>query len=359
MSTRRVAVGLIGTTVLSLPIMLWAVSASPQEQLPWARGDQRYGDDQERYGDDPRAGTAARSNDAYSPRYGAPRGPANDAYSPGYGGATPNAGDAHRRPRQGQNYDSATRGGDAYSPPRADNYAQQPGTYGQPPSWTTPGQGYGQPYTQPGQGYNQPSSGYGQPYPPPPQAYNGPPNRYYGPDGYNRRYEPGPYSDEAPDGSYSSREILDAGHGFFGSVSRGLASIIEYAFQQQGRPNGYILGQDAGGAFVAGLRYGEGILYTKDAGTHRVYWQGPSIGYDAGIEGSKVMMLVYNLRDPYEIYQRFGGVDGSAYVVGGVGMTFQKSGDIVVAPIRAGVGLRLGANVGYLKYTRRPTWNPF
>ena len=92
---------------------------------------------------------------------------------------------------------------------------------------------------------------------------------------------------------------------------------------------------------------------------HRVYWQGPSIGYDAGAEGSKVMVLVYNLRDPEEIYQRFGGVDGSAYVVGGVGLTFQKSGDMVVAPIRAGVGLRLGANIGYLKYTRTPTWNPF
>ena len=126
------------------------------------------------------------------------------------------------------------------------------------------------------------------------------------------------------------------GHGFFGSVSKGLASVIEYAFQKQGRPNGYILGQDAGGAFVAGLRYGEGILYTKDAGSRRVYWQGPSIGYDAGAEGSKVMMLVYNLRDPEEIYQRFGGVDGSAYLVGGVGVTFQKSGHVVVAPIRVG-----------------------
>ena len=141
------------------------------------------------------------------------------------------------------------------------------------------------------------------------------------------RYEPGPPRyDEPADGSYSTREILEAGHGFFGTVSKGLASVVEYAFQKQGRPNGYILGQDAGGAFVAGLRYGEGILYTKDAGSHRVYWQGPSIGYDAGAEGSKVMMLVYNLRDPEEIYQRFGGVDGSAYLVGGVGVTFQKSG---------------------------------
>jgi hypothetical protein len=146
---------------------------------------------------------------------------------------------------------------------------------------------------------------------------------------------------------------------FFGGVTKGLASVVEYAFQQQGRPNGYILGQDAGAAFVAGLRYGEGILYTKDAGNHRVYWQGPSIGYDAGGDGSKVMVLVYNLRDPSEIYRRFGGVDGSAYMVGGVGLTFQKNGGLVTAPIRTGIGLRLGANVGYLKYTRAPTWNPF
>ncbi|MEZ5854138.1 MAG: DUF1134 domain-containing protein [Hyphomicrobiaceae bacterium] len=161
------------------------------------------------------------------------------------------------------------------------------------------------------------------------------------------------------DGTFSMREIVDAGHGFFGSISQGLASVIEYAFKRQGRPNGYILGEDVGGAFVAGLRYGEGRLYTRDAGTHKVFWQGPSIGYDAGAEGSKVMVLVYRLRDPRDVYQRFGGVAGSAYVVGGVGLTFQQRDNIVLAPIRAGVGLRLGANVGYLKYTRRPTWNPF
>jgi hypothetical protein len=160
-------------------------------------------------------------------------------------------------------------------------------------------------------------------------------------------------------GVYTQNEILRAGHGFFGTVSSGLASAIEWAFQKGGRPNGYILGQDAGGAIVAGLRYGEGKLYTKDAGDHKVYWQGPSVGYDFGGEGSKVMVLVYNLRDPSEIFDRFGGVQGAAYVVGGVGVQFQKAGHVTLAPIRAGVGLRLGANVGYLKYTRTPTWNPF
>jgi len=138
-----------------------------------------------------------------------------------------------------------------------------------------------------------------------------------------------------------------------------MASAIEYAFKRGGRPNGYIIGEDAGGAFIAGVRYGEGRLFTKDAGEHKVYWQGPSVGYDAGAEGSRVMVLVYNLHDPHEIYNRFAGVAGSAYVVGGIGVTFQKYEHVTLAPIRAGLGLRLGANVGYLKYTRRPTWNPF
>lgn len=159
--------------------------------------------------------------------------------------------------------------------------------------------------------------------------------------------------------TYTVNEIVDAGHRFFGGVSKGLAKVVEYAFQQQGRPNGYILGEEGGGAFVVGLRYGEGVLYTKNAGRHRIYWQGPSVGYDAGAEGSKTLVLVYNLSDVRQIYNRFAGIDGSAYLVGGVGITFQTYDDVVLAPIRSGVGVRLGANVGYLKYTRSPTWNPF
>jgi hypothetical protein len=138
-----------------------------------------------------------------------------------------------------------------------------------------------------------------------------------------------------------------------------LAKVVEYTFSKQGRPNGYILGEEAGGAIVAGLRYGNGRLYTKSYGVHRVYWQGPSFGYDFGAEGSKTLILVYNLIDAGQIYNRFAGVDGSAYLVGGVGVTFQTYDDVVLAPIRSGVGVRLGANVGYLKYTRTPTWNPF
>jgi hypothetical protein len=159
--------------------------------------------------------------------------------------------------------------------------------------------------------------------------------------------------------TFSADEIKEAGHRFFGGVSMGLARVIEYAFQRAGRPNGYILGEEAGGAFVAGLRYGEGTLYTKDAGEHRLYWQGPSLGYDFGAEGSKTMVLVYDLRSPGEIFTTYGGVDGSAYFIGGVGITFLARGHVSLAPIRSGVGLRLGANVGYLKYTRQPTWNPF
>ena len=181
---------------------------------------------------------------------------------------------------------------------------------------------------------------YGEPYHAPGEAYDGP-------------------HDDGPHNTYSQNEILDAGHRFFGSVSKGLANVVEYAFSKSGRPNGYILGEDAGGAFIAGLRYGEGKLYTKDAGIHKVYWQGPSIGYDFGGEGSKTMVLVYNLRDPWEIYNRYAGVQGSAYFVGGVGLQYQTHGNVTLAPIRAGIGLRLGANIGYLKYTRDPTWNPF
>ena len=352
---------LAGGLLVGLPIMLWAATGSAQDSSWQRSGDPRYQSDDvyrppydssRRY-DDPASNGTSRPNDAYSPRSGAPKLLERDSTAPSWS-TTP-----------------AQRPNDAYAPPRAaqgfgQGYNQ--GYGGQPYYPPQPTPGYGQPYPPPArEGYGQtyssePRGGpYGQPYTPGPNAghgdpvdrgaYNGAPpdDRYYGP----------PRSEDRNGGGYSSNEILSAGHSFFGSVSKGLASVVEYAFKSQGRPNGYILGQDAGGAFVAGLRYGEGTLYTKDAGTHRVYWQGPSIGYDLGAEGSKVMVLVYNLADPQEIYQRFGGVDGSAYVVGGVGLTFQKSGEVVVAPIRAGVGLRLGANIGYLKYTRTPTWNPF
>jgi hypothetical protein len=158
---------------------------------------------------------------------------------------------------------------------------------------------------------------------------------------------------------FSSNELVDAGHRFFGGVSRGLAMIVEKAVSQWGLPNGYVLGEEASGAFVGGLRYGDGTLYTKNAGDLRVFWQGPSIGFDAGADGARTMMLVYNLPRTDAIFERFGGINGSAYFIGGFGMTALVANNITVVPIRSGVGLRLGANLGYLKFTDRPTWNPF
>jgi hypothetical protein len=170
---------------------------------------------------------------------------------------------------------------------------------------------------------------------------------------------PQPQSPQSQGPQYSPNEIVDAGHRFFGTISRGLAQIVEKAGSQFGLPNGYVLGQEAGGAVVAGLRYGEGILYTKNAGDLRVFWQGPSLGFDFGGEGARTMMLVYNLPATDAIYQRFAGIDGSAYFVGGLGMTALTMNNIVVVPIRTGVGVRLGANVGYVKFTPTATWNPF
>lgn len=302
----------------ALPLVIAAtLPAAGQDRLPWERTL-------------PAEPPPAGDEDTYRPR-GSPRG---DGYGAPRGETGPSF-DSRTYRAQGQSY--AT--GDAYRPA------------------APAGSGYGPPS---GDVYRPPVAGsaYGEPYPPPREPYE----RDYGSAGAAPPYahEPRRESDgPANGGYYSQNEISAAGHGFFGSVSRGLASVIEYTYQKAGRPNGYILGEDAGGAFIAGLRYGEGRLYTKDAGSHKVYWQGPSLGYDVGAEGSKTMVLVYNLRDPSDLYHRFGGVQGTAYLVGGVSVQFQKYGDVILAPIRAGVGLRLGANVGYLKYTRSPTWNPF
>ena len=160
-------------------------------------------------------------------------------------------------------------------------------------------------------------------------------------------------------GEFSSNEIVANGHRFFGSVSRGLAEIVEAATKRWGKPNGYVLGQEAGGAFIGGLRYGEGVMYTRNAGDLKVFWQGPSLGFDAGADGDRTMMLVYNLPATGAIFRRFGGVDGSAYLVGGFGMTALVNDDVYVVPIRSGIGARLGLNVSYLKFTQSSTWNPF
>src|SRR6187431_236856 len=209
--------------------------------------------------------------------------------------------------------------------------AGQVAAQGNPPPQGGPPDGPPPPNYPPSQGNPPPPTS-----PPPPQA------------------RPSPQSQH-----YSSNEVLDAGHRFFGTVSRGLAQLVEKAGSQWGLPNGYVLGQEAGGALVAGLRYGEGTLYTKNAGDLKVYWQGPSVGFDWGGDGARTMTLVYNLPATNAIYQRFGGIDGSAYIIGGFGMTALTANNIVLVPIRSGIGLRLGANIGYLKFTPRATWNPF
>ena len=161
-----------------------------------------------------------------------------------------------------------------------------------------------------------------------------------------------------PDG-FSAGELVDSGHKFFGTVSRGLALTMQEAVRRWGQPSGYILGQEASGAIIGGLRYGEGVLYTRRQAKRRIYWQGPSIGFDVGGEGSRTMMLIYNMQGVSDLQKRFLEVDGSAYFIAGFGLTAARADDVVVVPIRSGVGLRLGINLGYLKFSEAPTWNPF
>jgi hypothetical protein len=152
-------------------------------------------------------------------------------------------------------------------------------------------------------------------------------------------------------------EIVDDGHRFFGAVSRGVADVVQEAGRRWGLPNAYVLGQEAAAAFVGGLRHGEDKMYTRNAGSRPVDWQGPSVGFDAGGDGDRTMMLVYNLPAANSVYRRFGGLDGSVYFIGGFGFTALTSDNIALVPIRTGAGVRV--NVSYLKITERATWNPF
>ena len=161
------------------------------------------------------------------------------------------------------------------------------------------------------------------------------------------------------DDSYDQETIINEASEFFGETTEGLAKAIEHVFEDQGQPNGFITGEEVSGAFVIGLRYGDGSLHRKNGDTRKVHWQGPSVGFDAGGNASKVFVLVYHLDESEEIYQRFPGVEGTFYFVAGVGVNYQQTGDIILAPIRTGVGLRVGANVGYLRYSKKRSWNPF
>jgi len=158
---------------------------------------------------------------------------------------------------------------------------------------------------------------------------------------------------------YNRQEVQREVEGFFENGSEGLAEIVSRPFEKYGKPNGYIKGNEGSGALIVGFRYGSGMLYMKGKKPVKVYWQSPSLGFDIGANASKVFTLVYNMEDPNQIFQRFPGVNGSAYIIGGFGMTYLQSGDVVLAPIRFGVGLRLGANVGYQDFTREATMNPF
>lgn len=161
------------------------------------------------------------------------------------------------------------------------------------------------------------------------------------------------------DDTFDADEILQRATGFFGEASEGLAGAVEKAFRDLGRPNAYVAGEEGSGAFVLGFRYGQGVLERRSGARRFVYWSGPSVGWDFGGNASKVFMLVYGLPSEDAIFQRFAGVEGSVFVVAGVGMNYVQSGAIVLAPIRTGVGLRAGVSAGYLSFTPRRSWNPF
>ena len=158
--------------------------------------------------------------------------------------------------------------------------------------------------------------------------------------------------------TYSESELVNSVSDFFGVTAETAGGIIERVFKDNGRPTGYIAGTEGSGAFAVGLRYGSGLLYMKNRKTQKVFWQGPSIGWDFGGNASRVFTLCYNLQYPDMVYRRFPGVEGSAYFIGGLGVNYQRAEDVTLAPIRAGVGLRLGANAGYLAYSRERHFIP-
>ncbi len=162
-----------------------------------------------------------------------------------------------------------------------------------------------------------------------------------------------------PGTTYQQDDLIAAAGGVFGDGAEGIARIIEDILADQGEPNGYIVGREAGGAFIFGLRYGSGTLFHKVEGEHPVYWTGPSVGFDFGANGASTFVLVYNLYDTEELYRRFPAVEGDAYFIGGLTASYLRSGDKVLIPIRLGAGLRLGANLGYMNFSRDRRWLPF
>ncbi|MBU6442562.1 MAG: DUF1134 domain-containing protein [Alphaproteobacteria bacterium] len=158
---------------------------------------------------------------------------------------------------------------------------------------------------------------------------------------------------------FSQNEVVQAAAGFFGATSEAAAKAVQHVFQDNGEPDAYIKGDEGSGAIVVGLRYGSGWLIRKGYEPVKVYWQGPSVGFDFGANASKAFILVYNLQSQDRIYQKFPGVEGSIYFVAGIGVNYMRADGITLAPMRTGVGLRAGANVGYLTFTREESINPF
>jgi hypothetical protein len=162
-----------------------------------------------------------------------------------------------------------------------------------------------------------------------------------------------------PPTTYQRDDLIGAAEGVFGKGAAGLAGIMEKVLKDQGEPNAYIAGREASGAFVVGLRYGSGTMCHTVEGQRATYWTGPSIGFDVGGDATKVFTLVYNLYDSQDLYKRFPQVEGRAYFVGGFSATYLRRGDVVLIPIRLGVGVRLGANIGYMKFSEKSKWLPF
>ncbi len=159
--------------------------------------------------------------------------------------------------------------------------------------------------------------------------------------------------------TYRRDDLIAAGEGVFGRGAEGFAQIIEKILKDQGEPNAYIAGREASGAFVLGLRYGSGVMTHKVEGQRPVYWTGPSVGFDVGGDANKVFVLVYNLYDTQDLFTRFPGAEGRLYFVGGFAATYLRKGNVVLIPVRLGVGWRAGVNVGYMKFTEKSKWLPF
>ena len=159
--------------------------------------------------------------------------------------------------------------------------------------------------------------------------------------------------------TYKQDDLIGAAEGVFGKGAEGLARMIEGILKKQGEPNGYIVGREAGGAFVVGVRYGSGTLFHKVEGQRPVYWTGPSIGFDAGANAGNTFVLVYNLYNTDDLYSRFPAGEGQAYLIGGFNASYVRKGDVVLIPIRVGAGLRLGVNAGYMKFSKTQKWLPF